>query len=75
MNLFCSHRKCNSAPAFRFSAQIQNLAAAPGLIARFCEGQVDFAGTRDESFSLREIRHDVSLRAFAAPKILEISAI
>jgi len=43
--------------------------------ARFGEREVDFAGTNVESFSLREIGHDVSLRAFAAPKILRISAI
>jgi hypothetical protein len=37
--------------------------------------EVVFAGTRVESFSLRETRHDVSLRAFAAPTALETSAV
>jgi hypothetical protein len=33
------------------------------------------AGTRIESFSLREIRHAVSLRTFAAPTALQTSAV
>jgi hypothetical protein len=37
--------------------------------------EVVFTGARAESFSLREIRHDVSLRAFAAPTVLETSAV
>jgi hypothetical protein len=44
-------------------------------IAGFGEGGVDFPGTHGESFSLREIRHDVSLRALAAPAALQTSAV
>jgi len=36
--------------------------------------KVVFVSSRCESFSLREIRLDVSLRAFAAPTALETSA-
>jgi hypothetical protein len=43
--------------------------------AGFCEREVDFPGTSVESFSLLEIRHDVSLRAFAAPTALQTSAV
>jgi hypothetical protein len=43
--------------------------------ARFCEREVDFAGTHDESFSLREMRHAVSLSSFAAPTALQTSAV
>jgi hypothetical protein len=35
---------------------------------------VVYTGTRGESFSLRETRHDVSLGAFAASSALETSA-
>jgi hypothetical protein len=49
------------------------LAAISG--ARICQGEVDFAGTRFESFPLRELRHDVSLRTFAAPTALQTSAV
>jgi hypothetical protein len=44
-------------------------------VARFGEREVDFAGTGDESFPLREIRHAVSVRAFAAPTALQTSAV
>jgi hypothetical protein len=37
--------------------------------------EVVFAGTRVESFSLRETGHDVSLRAFATSTALETSAV
>ena len=53
----------------RFRTLPLNAKAAAG----FCECEVDFPGTRVESFSLREIRHDVSLRAFAAPTVLQTS--
>jgi len=43
--------------------------------AGFFEHEVDLAATRAESFSLRETRHDVSLRSFAAPTALETSAV
>jgi hypothetical protein len=43
--------------------------------ARFREREVDFVGTPVESFSLREMRHAVSLRSFAAPTALETSAV
>jgi hypothetical protein len=46
-----------------------------GAAARFRGCEDDFAGTRAESFSLREIRHDVSLIRFAAPTALETSAV
>jgi hypothetical protein len=38
-------------------------------------GELVFASANVESFSLREIRHAVSLRAFAAPAALETSAV
>jgi hypothetical protein len=41
----------------------------------FREREVDLAGARMESFTLREIRHDVSLRSFATPMSLETSAV
>jgi hypothetical protein len=37
--------------------------------------EVVFTGSRAESFSLREMGHDVSLRAFAAPTALQTSAV
>jgi hypothetical protein len=49
------------------------LAAKHGV--RFCECEVVVGGARDESFSLREIGHAVSLRAFAASTALQTSAV
>jgi len=43
--------------------------------AWFCGRAAVSAGTPGETFSLRETGHDVSLRAFAAPTALEISAV
>jgi hypothetical protein len=43
--------------------------------AGFGRREVDFAGTSAESFPLREMRHDVSLTAFATPTALETSAV
>jgi hypothetical protein len=37
--------------------------------------EVVFPGTRAESFPLREMGHDVSLRSFAAPTALQTSAV
>ena len=64
--------KYDGGSAFGICAQIQNLAGV-GWTLRECED--DFAGTRGESFPLRETRHDVSLIAFAAPTALETSAV
>ena len=44
-------------------------------VARSGGHEVDFDGARDESFPLREIRHAVSLRSFAAPTALQTSAV
>jgi hypothetical protein len=43
--------------------------------AGFRMREVVFAGTSVESFSLRETRHAVSLRVFAAFTVLETSAV
>jgi hypothetical protein len=55
--------------------RFKTLPFRPNKAARFCEREVDFAGTRVESFSLREMGHAVSLRSFAAPTALETSAV
>jgi hypothetical protein len=69
-----SRQKCHSAAAFRIFAQIQNLAVQPEERRLIWRARSCFFGSRAESFSLREIRLDVSLNAFAAPKALETSA-
>jgi hypothetical protein len=60
---------------FRICAQFRTLPLDAKAAAGFCECEVDFPGTSVESFPLREIRHDVSLRAFAAPTALQTSAV
>jgi len=63
-----TRRRFESAHRFKTLRLCKKIAGGRG------KHQVVFAGRCDESFSLREIRHDVSLRAFAAPTALETSA-
>jgi hypothetical protein len=73
--IFGNRAKCDSDLVFRILAQIQNVACfARELRADWAKRQVVHAGNRVESFSLREMKLDVSLRAFAAPTALETSA-
>ena len=55
---------------FESIRRFRTLPLCAKAVADFDEAGVDFPGMHAESFSLREIRHDVSLRAFAAPTAL-----
>jgi hypothetical protein len=75
MNLFWAIGKNVTAPRrFESAHRFKTLRLRRKVASRFGERQFVFAGGCAESFSLREIRHDVSLRAFAAPTALETSA-
>ena len=65
-----SWRKCHSGSAFRIHAQIQNLAVLREIRCLISRTRSSFSGARVESFSLREIRHAVHVRTFAAPAAL-----
>ena len=75
MNLFWARAE-NVTPALRFesSHRFKILRLRKMATAWVGDRQVVFGGSRDESFSLRETRHDVSLSTFAAPTALETSA-
>ena len=60
---------------FESPHRFKTLSIRADAAARFCECEVDFAGSSVESFSLRETRHDVSLIAFAAPTAFQTSAV
>jgi hypothetical protein len=75
MNLFwATMRNMTAHRRFESSHRFKTLRLCKKNASWFGERQVVFAGTRPESFSLRETRHDVSLKAFAAPTALETSA-
>jgi hypothetical protein len=76
MNLFWAAVQ-NVTPARHFESlhSFKNLPPCAKAAARFYQRKVDFSGTHAESFPLREIRHDVSLTAFAAPTALQTSAV
>ena len=65
-----SCRKCHTGSAFRIYAQIQNLAVLREIRCLISRTRTSFHGARVESFSLREIRHAVHVRTFAAPAAL-----
>jgi hypothetical protein len=76
MNLFWAiARKMTALRRFESLRRFKTLPlrASPG--GRFRKREVDFAGARVESFPLREMGHDVSLRTFATPTALETSAV
>jgi hypothetical protein len=75
MNLFWARAE-NVTPALRFesSHRFKILRLRKMATAWVGDRQVVFGGSRDESISLRETRHDVSLSTFAAPTALETSA-
>jgi hypothetical protein len=75
MNLFCVRAE-NVTLALRFesSHRFKILRLCKTAAAWVGDRQVVFGGSCDESFSLRETSHDVSLRMFAAPTALETSA-
>jgi hypothetical protein len=76
MNLFWAiARIVTVARRFDSLHRFKTLPFRTNLAARFCEREVDFAGTRVESFPLREMRHAVSLSSFAAPTALQTSAV
>src|SRR6266404_6919645 len=76
MNLFwAAVRNVTAARHFESLYSFKNLPPCATAAACFCQREVDFSGTHVESFPLREIRHDVSLRAFAAPTALQTSAV
>jgi len=52
---------------FESSHRFKTLPPRMATVAVFREPEVDFAGTPHRIFPLREMDHDVSLRAFAAP--------
>jgi hypothetical protein len=75
MNLFWAALRNMTAPRnFESAHKFKTLQLCTDGASRFGERQVVFVGSGAESFSLREIRLDVSLRAFAAPTALETSA-
>ncbi len=76
MNLFCAIvRNVTALPGFESMRRFKTLPLASKHDDRFCECEVVLAGAFGESFSLREIGHAVSLRAFAAPTALQTSAV
>jgi hypothetical protein len=76
MNLFWAvTRNVTTAQRFESPYRFKTLSLCPQAAIRFCEREVDFPGGCAESFPLREIRHDVFLRTFAAPTALQISAV
>jgi hypothetical protein len=76
MNLFWAiARNMTAARHFESAHRFKTLRLCTKVAGAIGERQVVFAGTRRESFSLREARLDVSLRAFAAPTALETSAV
>jgi hypothetical protein len=76
MNLFWAIAgNMTAARHFESLHRFKTLPICAKVVARFCQCQADFAGSRVESFPLREIGHDVSVRAFATPTALETSAV
>jgi hypothetical protein len=76
MNLFwATAGNMTAVRRFESLRRFKTLSRSAKSAARFDERFVDFGGTRAESFSLREIRHDVHLRTFATPTALETSAV
>jgi hypothetical protein len=76
MNLFWAIvRNMTVARHFESAHRFKTLPLCAKNLCLIWRTEVVFAGTRVESFSLRETRHDVSLRAFAAPTALETSAV
>jgi hypothetical protein len=76
MNLFWAIvRNMTALRRFDSVRRFKTLPLGAKAVAGFGRREVDFAGTGVESFPLREMRHDVSLRAFAAPTALETSAV
>ena len=75
MNLFWARARNVTLPErLESSHRFKTLQLGTKRAGRVSALQVVFVGMRDESFSLREIRHDVSVRTFAAPTALETSA-
>jgi hypothetical protein len=76
MNLFWAvTRNVTTVQRFESSYRFKTLSLCSQAANRFRKREVDFAGGWAESFPLREIRHDVFLRTFAAPMALQISAV
>jgi hypothetical protein len=71
MNLFWAAMR-NVTPVRRFESlrRFNPLPRPTKSAAWFCEREVVFGGSQVESFPLREIRLDVSLRTFATPTAL-----
>jgi hypothetical protein len=75
MNLFWAiAANMTTLRCFESAHRFKTLRLRKEIADRFGARQVVFVGIRAESFSLREIRHDVSVRSFAAPTALETSA-
>jgi hypothetical protein len=76
MNLFCGIvRNVTTVLGFESLRRFKTLPLAAKCAGGFRACEVVFGDARGESFSLREIDHDVSLRAFAAPTALQTSAV
>jgi hypothetical protein len=76
MNLFwATARNVTAARRFESMHRFKTLPLYAQSAARFRTREVVFAGTRLESFSLRETGHAVSLTVFAASTVLETSAV
>jgi hypothetical protein len=71
MNLFWAAVR-NVTPVLRFESlhRFKTLSRPTKSVGSCCEREVDFRAMRLESFSLREIGHDVHLRTFATPTAL-----
>ena len=75
MNLFWARAENVTLPLrFESPHRFKILRLCKTATAWVSERQVVFGGSRDESFSLRETSHDVSISTFAAPTALETSA-
>jgi hypothetical protein len=76
MNLFWAiTRNVTALRRFESAHRFKTLPPGIGTTACFCEPEVDFAGTPQRIFPLREMGHAVSLIAFAAPTALQTSAV
>jgi hypothetical protein len=76
MNLFfATARNVVALRHFESPHRFKTLPRSANSAAGFREGEDVFSGCGAESFSLRETGHDVSLTGFAAPTVLETSAV
>jgi hypothetical protein len=76
MNLFWAiGRNVTTPQRFESSYRFKTLSLRAQAGVRFRKREVDLANGGAESFPLRETRHDVSVKPFAASPALQISAV